>query len=205
LLELANSQEAKEAIFRAKQNETTLPIRTDRGYVVLSVKAILLAHQGSLEEVRDRVIGDLKREKSTEIAKSKGEELIKRVKAGEKFELAARSLGLEPKTSDLIARDGSIPGAASGKQISAAFRLKAGDVAAPLSLGQNWLVYRITEKSEPNPADFDKQKKQLTDELLQSKRNLAFEAFQKALDNRLKLEGKLKLMPDKLKAFGSFG
>jgi peptidyl-prolyl cis-trans isomerase D len=205
LLELANSQEAKEAIFRAKQNETTLPIRTDRGYVVLSVKAILPAHQGSLEEVRDRVIADLKREKSTEIAKSKGEELIKRVKAGEKFELAARSLGLEPKTSDLIARDGSIPGAASGKQISAAFRLKAGDVAAPLSLGQNWLVYRITEKSEPNPADFDKQKKQLTDELLQSKRNLAFEAFQKALDNRLKLEGKLKLMPDKLKAFGSFG
>jgi peptidyl-prolyl cis-trans isomerase D len=204
LLELANSQEAKEAIFRAKADETTLPIRTDRGYVVLSVKSILAAHQGSLEEVRDRVITDLKREKSTEIAKSKAEELIKRVKGGEKFDVAARLLSLDPKTSDLIARDGSIPAAASGKQVSAAFSLKAGDLAKPLSLGQNWLVYRIAEKVEPNPADFDKQKKQLTDELLQSKRNLAFEAFQKALDNRLKQEGKLKLMPDKLKAFGSF-
>jgi peptidyl-prolyl cis-trans isomerase D len=204
LLELANSQEAKEAIFRAKADETTLPIRTDRGYVVLSVKSILAAHQGSLEEVRDRVITDLKREKSTEIAKSKAEELIKRVKGGEKFDVAARLLSLDPKTSDLIARDGSIPAAASGKQVSAAFSLKAGDLAEPLSLGQNWLVYRIAEKVEPNPADFDKQKKQLNDELLQSKRNLAFEAFQKALDNRLKQEGKLKLMPDKLKAFGSF-
>jgi peptidyl-prolyl cis-trans isomerase D len=205
LLELANSQEAKDAIFRLKPDEVSLPVRTDRGYVLLSVKSIQPAHQGSLEEVRDRVITDLKREKSTEIAKSKAEELIKRIKAGEKFDAAARALGLQPKTSDPIARDGSIPGAASGKQVSAAFNLKAGDVGTPLSLGQNWLVYRVAEKTEANLADFDKQKKQLTEELLQSKRNLAFEAFRTALDNRLKQDGKLKLMPEKLKSFGTFG
>jgi len=205
LLELANSQEAKDAIFRLKPEELSLPVRTARGYVVLSVKSIQTAHQGSLEEVRDRVITDLKREKSTEMAKSKAEDLIRRVKAGEKFDAAARALALEPKTSDPIARDGSIPGAASGKQLGAAFNLKTGDAGAPLSMGQNWLVYRVAEKTEANPADFDKQKKQLTDELLQSKRNLAFEAFRTALDNRLKQEGKLKLMPDKLKGFGTFG
>ncbi len=205
LLELANSQEAKDAIFRLRLDEVSLPVRTDRGYVVLAVKSSQPAHQGSLEEVRDRVVTDLKREKSTDIARSKAEELIKRVKGGEKFDAAARALGLEAKTSDLIARDGSIPGAASGKQVSAAFNLKAGDTASPLSLGQNWLVYHVAEKTEANPADFDKQKKQLTDELLQSKRNLAFEAFQKSLDDRMKQEGKLKLMPDKLKSFGTFG
>src|SRR6267378_885863 len=205
LLELANSQEAKDAIFRLKPVELSLPVRTDRGYVVLSVKSILTAHQGSLEEVRDRLITDLKREKSTDLAKAKADELLKRVKAGEKFDAAARALGLDPKTSDPIARDGSIPGAASGKQLGTAFNLKAGDAGAPLSLGQNWLVYRLAEKTEANLADFEKQKKQVTEELLQSKRNLAFEAFRTALDNRLKMEGKLKLMPEKLKSFGSFG
>ena len=205
LLELANSKEAKAAIFQLRVGELNLPVRTDRGYVVLSAKSILPAHQGLLEEVRDRVIADLKREKSTEMAKAKAEELIKRVKAGEKFDVAAKALGLEPKTSDPVARDGSIAGTASGKQVSAAFNLKAGDVAAPLSLGQNWLVYRVAEKTEANAVDFDKQKKQLTEELLQSKRTLAFEAFQTALDNRLKQEGRLKLMPEKLKGFGSFG
>jgi peptidyl-prolyl cis-trans isomerase D len=205
LLELADSKEAKNAIFQLHIGELNPPVRTDRGYVVLSVKSIQLAHQGSVEEVRDRVIADLKRGKSTELAKSKADELIKRVKAGEKFDSAAKALGLEPKTNDPIARDGSIPGAASGKQVAAAFNLKAGDVGTPLSLGQNWLVYRVAEKTEPNPADFDKQKKQLTDELLQSKRNLAFEAFQTALDTRLKQEGRLKLMPEKLKTFGTFG
>ena len=204
LLELANSQEAKDSIFRLKLQDLSLPVRTDRGYVILSVKSVQPAHPGSLEEVRDRVITDLKREKATELAKSKVEELIKRVKSGEKFDAAARALGLEPKTSDPLARDGSIPGAASGKQLGAAFNLKPGDAAAPLSLGQNWLVYRVAEKTEPNPAEFDKQKTQLTKELLDSKRNLAFEAFRTALDNRLKQEGKVKLMPEKLKAFATF-
>ncbi len=204
LLELANSKEAKDAIFQLKLGELNPPIRTDRGYVVLSVKSIQPAHSGSLDEVRDRVIADLKREKSTELAKSKTDELSKRVKAGEKFDAAARALGLEPKTSDPIARDGSIPGAASGKQLGAAFNLKAGDMATPLTLGQNWLVYRVAEKTEANPADFDKQKPQLAKELLETKRSLAFEAFQKALDSRMKQDGKLKIMPEKLKSFGTF-
>jgi hypothetical protein len=111
---------------------------------------------------------------------------------------------LDSKTSDSIARDGSIPGAASGKQLGAAFSLKQGDVGAPLSLGQNWFVYRVAEKVEADPANFEAQKKQLTEELLQSKREVAFEAFRTALSDRLKQEGKLKLMPEKLKTFGSF-
>jgi peptidyl-prolyl cis-trans isomerase D len=205
LLELADSKEAKNAIFLLRQGEINSPVQTARGYVILSVKSILPSHPGSLEEVHDRVISDLKREKSTELAKSKAEELTRHIKSGEKFDAAARALGLEPKTSDPLARDGSIPGAASGKQLGAAFNLKTGDVGAPLSMGQNWLVYRVAEKTEANLADFDKQKTALAKELLDSKRKLAFEAFQTALDNRLKQEGKLKLMPEKLKSFGTFG
>jgi peptidyl-prolyl cis-trans isomerase D len=203
LLELGNSADVKDAIFRLRAGELSLPIRTDRGYVVLSLKSIQPAHQGTLDEVRDKVITELKREKSTELARNKAEELAKRAKAGEKFDAAAKALGLEPKTSDTLARDGSIAGAASGKQLGPAFNLKAGGVGAPLNLGQNWLVYRVAEKEEPNPADFDKQKKELTEAVLQSKRSLAFEAFRTALEDRLKQEGKLKLMPEKLKIFGS--
>ena len=205
LLELGNSQDVKDAIFRLRQGELSLPVRSDRGYVILSLQDSQPAHQGSLEEVRDRVITDLKREKSTELAKTKAEGLAKRAKASEKFDAAAKALGLEPKTSDSFARNGSIPGAASGKQLAVAFNLKNGDVGAPLNLGQNWLVYRVAEKQEPSPAEFEAQKKQLTEEALQAKRNLAFEAFRTALNDRLKQEGKLKMMPEKLKSFGTFG
>jgi peptidyl-prolyl cis-trans isomerase D len=203
VLELGNSKEVKDAIFRLRQNELSLPLRTDRGYVILSVKQITPAHQGSLEEVREQVVNDLKQQESAQMAKSKADELVKRVKAGEKFESAAKALGLEAKTSESISRNDSIAGAASGKQLGEAFQMKPGDVGAPMDLGATWMVYRLAAKEEPNPADFEKQKKGLAEQLLQSKRSVAFEAFKTTLDTKLRQEGKVKLMPEKLAGFGS--
>jgi peptidyl-prolyl cis-trans isomerase D len=205
LLELGNSQDIKDAIFRLRQGELNAPVRTDRGYVVLALKEVQPAHQGSLEEVRDKVIAELKQQKAAELTRTKADDLVKRVKGGEKFDAAAKALGLEPKTSEAIARNGSITGVASGRQLNAAFQMKAGDIGAPLNLGANWLVYRVAEKEEPNPADFDKQKKDLTQQVLQSKRGLAFDAFRAALEARLKQEGKLKLMPERLRSFADLG
>jgi peptidyl-prolyl cis-trans isomerase D len=203
ILELGNSKEVKDAIFGQQPDEVSLPIRTDRGYLIVAVRGILPAHQGTLDEVRDRVIAELKQQKSTEIARQKADDLERRLKSGEKFETVAKTLGLDPKTSDLFARNGSITGAASGKQLSAAFQMKPGDVGPPLNLGASWFVYRVLEKQVPNPADFEKQKKDLSDQVLQTKRNVAFEAFRTSLDARLKQEGKLRIMTDKLKGFGN--
>lgn len=207
LLELGNSQDVKinDSIFQLKQGVLSLPIHTDRGYLVLSVKQILPGHQGTLEEVHDKVVADLKLEKASTEAKRKAEELAKKAQAGEKFDAAAKALGLDAKTSDEFARNGSISSVASGKQLAAAFQMKVGDVAAPLFLGTNWLVYRVADKQEPNPADFDKQKKEITDSVLENKRTLAFEAFRTALEERLKKEGKLQVFNDKLRGIGDLG
>jgi peptidyl-prolyl cis-trans isomerase D len=207
LIELGNSQDVKisDSIFRLRQGELSLPVHTDRGYLVLSLKQVLPAHEGTLEEVRDKVVADLKQEKAATEARTKAEELIAKAKVGEKFDAAAKSLGLEAKTSEDFARNGSIANVASGKQLSAAFQLKPGEVGPPLNLGANWVVYKVVDKQEPNPADFDKQKKEITDAVLQNKRAIAFEAFRTALEERLKKEGKLQMMPEKLKGFGSLG
>ncbi|MGB9464323.1 MAG: peptidylprolyl isomerase, partial [Candidatus Acidiferrum sp.] len=145
LFELGNSQDVKvsDSIFRLREGELSLPVHTDRGYLVLSIKQILPAHQGSLDEVRDKIVADLKQEKASTEARTKADDLIRRVKAGEKFDAAAKALGLEAKTSEDFARNGSISNVASGKQLSAAFQSKPGDVGAPLNLGSNWLVYKV--------------------------------------------------------------
>ena len=205
LLYFGNAPAVKDELFRLQQGQVSMPLKTDRGYVVLSLKTIIPPHAGTLEEERNKVAADLKREKAVQLAKSKAEELEKRVKAGEKLESAAKALGLDAKTSELLARSGSLPGVGSGKQLGAAFQMKQGDVAPAMNLGSNWLVYRVTEKVEPNPADFESQKKSLTQAVLQDKRSLAYQAFQKALDDRLKREGKLAIMQDKMKSFGDIG
>jgi peptidyl-prolyl cis-trans isomerase D len=202
LLELGNTPEIKNTIFRLREGEVSQPIRTDRGYVVLTLKQVLPSHQGSLDEVRDKVIASIKQQKAQELARTKAEDLSKRARSGEKFDVAAKGLGLDPKTSEEFARSGSIAGVGSGKQVSAAFNMKVGDVSGAQNLGLNWLVYRVETKTEANPADFEKQKKELTEQVLNEKRGLAFEAFRSSLEERLKQEGKVKLMPEKLKNFG---
>jgi peptidyl-prolyl cis-trans isomerase D len=205
VLELGNGQEVKDEIFHLRQGDLSLPLRTDRGYVVLSIRQSLPAHQGTLEEVRDKVVAELKQQKADELAKAKAQELEKRVKSGEKFAAAAKALALDPKTSDPFARNGSVANLGSGKQLAAAFSLKVGQVGAPLAMGSNWAVYQVAERQEANPADFEKQKKEITDTLLKQKRDLAFSAFQTSLNDRLKQEGKLKLYPEKMNVFGDFG
>jgi len=202
LLYFGNAPAVKDEMFRLQQGQVSMPLKTDRGYVILSLKSIAPPHPGTLDEERLKVLDSVKREKALQLAKSKAEELEKRVKNGEKFDAAARALGLDGKTSDLFARSGSIGGVGSGKQLAAAFQMKQGEVGPILNLGANWLVYRVAEKTGPNPDDFEKQKKELTQQVLQEKRELAFESFRTALDDRLKKEGKLKIMQEKMKNFG---
>lgn len=205
VLELGNSQDVKNEIVRLRQGELSLPIRTDRGYVVLSIKQVIPSHPGTLDEVRDKIVSELRQQKSEQLARTKVDDLARRVKAGEKFDSAAKALGLDPKTSDLFARNGSLPALGSAKLLSSAFSLKPSDVGTPLQMGASWVAYQVVEKIVPNPADFEKQKKTITDTLLQSKRGLAFEAFRTTLEERLKQEGKLKLMEDKMRSFGTLG
>jgi len=205
VLELGNGQDVKDEIFHLRQGDLSLPLRTDRGYVVLSLQQSLSAHQGTLEEVRDKIVSEYKQQKSNDLAKTKAEELEKRVKSGEEFAAAAKALGLDPKTSDPFARNGSVANLGSGKQLAPAFALKVGQVGPALNLGSNWAVYQVVERQDANPADFDKQKKEITDALLKQKRELAFSAFQTSLNDRLKQEGKLKLYPEKMSVFGDFG
>jgi len=202
LLYFGNAPAVKDEMFRLQQGQVSMPLKTDRGYVILSLKSIAPPHPGTLDEERLKVLDSVKREKALQLAKSKAEELEKRVKNGEKFDAAAKALGLDGKTSDLFARSGSIGGVGSGKQLAAAFQMKQGEVGPILNLGANWLVYRVAEKTGPNPNDFEKQKKELTQQVLQEKRELAFESFRTALDDRLKKEGKLKIMQEKMKNFG---
>jgi peptidyl-prolyl cis-trans isomerase D len=205
VLELGNSQDIKDQIVRLRSGELSTPIRTDRGYVVLSLKQVIPAHPGTLEEVREKVIADIKQQKSTQLARAKADDLVKRVKAAEKFDTAAKAIGLDPKMSDLFARNGSLPGVGSGKLLAPVFQLKQGEVGSPMEIASSWFAYQVADKVEPNPADFEAQKKTITDTLLQQKRNLAFEAFRTSLEERLKQEGKLKLMPQKIRNFGTLG
>jgi peptidyl-prolyl cis-trans isomerase D len=189
--QLGNSPDLHRALFEMHTGELSQPIQIESGFVVLEVKDIAPAHQATLAEVHDRVLADYQQEKSIDLARARAEELAKRAQAGEALDQAAKSLGLTAKISDPIARAGSIPDVGTGKQLEAAFNMLAGQVSPATQVGSNWVVYRANSHEAPDPGEFAKQKDAIQEQLVQTKQNMAFEAFHTALVDRLKKEGKL--------------
>jgi parvulin-like peptidyl-prolyl isomerase len=167
--------------------------------VVVSVKDIQPAHPATLAEVHDRVASDYRRGKAVELAKARAEELAKRAKAGENFNAAARALGFDVKTSELVSRTGSVPDLGSAKQFGAAFALPVGQVGDPIALGQNWTVYRVAQHDAVNQDDFAKQRSKIEEQVLQRKRQSAYELFRTALKTRLQQQGQLHFNAENLK------
>jgi peptidyl-prolyl cis-trans isomerase D len=199
LPELGNAPGLLDSVFRLRVGDLSAPIRTDRGYVVFSVKDIQPTHPAALAEVRDRLLADYRHEKAVDLAKTRADELAKRVKSGENFATAAKALGFEVKTSEQLSRTASLPEAGSMKQFSAAFKLPVGQSGDPVFLGTNWVVYRVAQHDPIDEADFAKQKTTIEAQALQSKRQAAYELFRTSLETRLRQEGKLHINEGNLK------
>jgi peptidyl-prolyl cis-trans isomerase D len=197
--ELGNTPELHQALFQLRPSELSQPLQVPQGFVILTPKDVQPAHQGTLAEVRDRVLADYQQEKSVELARTKAEELAKRVQGGESFDQAAKALGISLVTSEPFARTGSVQNLGAAKLLDAAFGMKIGQVSPPTQISGNWLVYRVTTHDAPNPEDFAKQADQIKQQLLQGKQGAAFEAFRLALEDRLKKEGKLVINADAMK------
>jgi peptidyl-prolyl cis-trans isomerase D len=194
--QLGSSPDLSRTLFELRVGELSEPIHIDTGYVILTPKQILPAHQATLAEVHDRVLGDYQQDKSLEVARAKADELAKRVQGGEPLDKAAKELGLEVKTSDPFARTGSVPDLGAASQLGTAFSMNVGQMAPPKQVGGNWLVYRITAHDPANMAEVSNQRQDIEQQLLQTKQSAAFDAFKTALENRMKAEGKLIMNPE---------
>jgi peptidyl-prolyl cis-trans isomerase D len=196
--DLGNSPELHGSMIGLHPGELSLPIAIDRGEVVLTVSEIEPTHQGKFAEVRERVLADYRQEKSVELARSRADELARRVRSGEDFSKTAKALGFDAKTTDPFSRTVSVRDLGPARDLSAAFNMNVGQTSGPVALGANWLVYRVAAREEPNLQDLASQRTQIEQELLQNKRAMAFEAFREALESRMKQEGKLTIRADAL-------
>jgi peptidyl-prolyl cis-trans isomerase D len=197
--ELGNSPELHQILFQLRPGELSQPLQIPQGFVILTPKDIQPAHQGMLAEVRNKVLADYQQEKSIELARTKAQELAKRVQSGESFDQAAKALSLTAVTPEAFARNGSVPDLGAAKLLQASFGMSVGQVSQPTQVVGNWLVYRVLGHQPANPADLAGQSDQIKQQLLQAKQTAAFEAFRTALEDRLKREGKLTINADVMK------
>ncbi len=197
--DLGNSPDLHQTLSSLRAGEVSAPLRLDRGWAIISVKDIQAAHQGTLAEVREKVLADYRRDNSVQLARTKAEDLAKRAKTGEPLAKAAKALGAETKTSAPFARVGQVSDLGAASQFNAAFSMKVDEVSAAVPIAANWVVYRIVAHDTPKMEELLLQRAQLQQQLLQTKQQAAYEAFKTALQDRLKSEGKIVIDATNLK------
>lgn len=197
--DLGSTPALQEALFSLHPGELSQPVSINRGYVILSVDKVVATHQGTLAEVRDRVLADYRKQKAQDLAGQKAQELAKDAKGATAFDKAARALGLDAKTTDPITRTSQVGDIGPATELEAAFNMNQGQTGGPVLLNGNWIVYQVKSKQGASPEDFAKAKDGLEKQILEEKQQTAFEAFHDALQKRYEQEGRLAFNAANLK------
>jgi peptidyl-prolyl cis-trans isomerase D len=186
--------------FQLHKGEVGAPISVPKGQAIIQLEDIVPEHVPTLEEVRARVEEDYRAEQSKVLAADKARQFVAQVKTGD-FAKIAKADGLTAKESKDFTQQDSIEGLGSASQLSSAFTLPVGQISDVIFLGGKSVVFRVVSHTPANEADFAQQRDQITEELLDRRRSLAFELYRQNLKLQLIRSGELKVNATALQQF----
>ena len=186
----------EDALFSAtlQPNEITPVVPVRDGFVVGSLVRINPAHPAELTEVRDQVEKDLRLEQAGQQVVSRMRDLAERARKLKNLKSAAASRKLAVKTSEAFTRQDSVPDVGAAADLwEAASSLSVGEIGGPVAVPDGQVVFGLLER-QPAPAEeLASSSDALRRELLEAKRNLAYQLFADHLKARLEAEGKLRV------------
>jgi peptidyl-prolyl cis-trans isomerase D len=185
--ELGNYPPYQMAVFSLAKDGIGSPLEVLNGFAIPQVTEIQAAHPASLDEAKAKVTTDAKSEKARQMAAETSAKIQEQITAG-KADLAtlAKTAGVEIKTSEKIARSGSLPEFGSiSERDQDIFSLPLGKVGPSTTLGGKTLVFSVKEREDIKVEEMNKSKDTLRAELLNSKREKYFSAYIKEIQKKM--------------------
>jgi len=198
--DLGSGETFENLAFQLHRGEVGTPISVPKGQAIIQLADITPEHVPAFDEARAQIEQDYRAEQSKIMAAEKARQFAAQVKTGD-FTKIAKASGLTPKETKDFTQQDPVEGVGSGSQLTAAFSLNPGQTSDVISLGGNSLVLRVISHTPANDADFAQQQDQITEELLDHKRAVAFELYRQNLKLQFMRSGKLKMNPGALKTF----
>jgi peptidyl-prolyl cis-trans isomerase D len=157
------------------------------GYYLMEVIEKRPARIPELEEVEQKVKADLIEKKKSEKAKMDAEDLLTALKDGQDMETAGKKFDLKPTNTGFFKRNDSIPNIGFEREISrVAFEL-SDQKRMPqevLNGRKGYYVIKFNQRKAPAMPEFDKEKADITERLLQQKRSKALNGWLEAMKKR---------------------
>lgn len=174
----ANPEFYKEA-FTLKSGETSQPVKTPTGYLILKVVERKDSRIPEYEEVREKVLALLAGKKAEELATKNGEEMLEGLKSGK---LNISKLSYKPTESGLFPRGGNVPNAGASEDMNkAAFSLTKENPypAKPFSVNGVTYIMRLKERVEADKDGLKAEEAGIRTQLMQQKGEEALKSWLK--------------------------
>ena len=197
---VGNAAPFMDAVFANKPKSPPIAVAVPQGMAVVQTADVKPPATPTFEQAKDRLTQQFKQERAQTSIAQKLQELSDRARSEHNLRAAAKAVGATVKTSDLVTPAQQVPdiGPMSG-QAGIVFELKPGEISNPVPAGRGGAVLQVVEKQEPPPAEFEKSKQQIRDQILGQKRSEVLELFVADLRKRMEKDGQIKVN-DKLLA-----
>jgi peptidyl-prolyl cis-trans isomerase D len=174
--------------FELKQGEVSEGLRTPNGTVFITVTGSQESKLPTLDEVKARVRDDVQKKKAVDAARQKANAIAAQLKSGD-FTSAAKSAGLEAKTTELIARGAALPDVGVSPAVdAAAFTLAAGGVSDPIVTDNGAVIVKVVEKTTPTADDLKKGRDDVKSELLNQQKQRFYASYMNKARERMTIK-----------------
>jgi peptidyl-prolyl cis-trans isomerase D len=163
--------------FEMEVGKVSEKLVTPQGFAWIALTEIKPSAVPTLDEARDKVRDDLVRVKSVEVARTRAATMAQQAAKGN-FAAAAKSAGVEVKTTELLTRGSALPEIGINQAVEdVVFGLKAGDTSGPIATDNAVVVARVTERQDVKPEDIQTNKDSVRDELRQRRQGEFFASY----------------------------
>ncbi|HEY1578830.1 MAG TPA: peptidyl-prolyl cis-trans isomerase [Terracidiphilus sp.] len=180
--------------FEAKASDPPQSAATGEGYAIFQVKSVIPSHAPTFADWKSHVEDDYKNDRVPALLTQKTAELAAKAKAENDLAKAAKEVGASFKTSDLVDLRGQVPDfGAVGQVAPQLFDMMPGSISGPINAGRTGVVVKLDDKQQPTDADIAKSLDQTKDQMLEQKRQEAFEVFASTIINEYKKSNRVRL------------
>jgi peptidyl-prolyl cis-trans isomerase D len=197
--EVGTSGDFDQSLVGLKKGEVSQPVALANSKLVLAVVADIVPPEPStFEEVKNQIKDTMTRARTQQALQKHAQELLQKAKA-ENGDVgkAAKSMGLDAKTSNPVGLADTIEGMGATSILADAFSKPEGTLFGPLTATDgSTVVGKVVQRIQPDPSQLAAQRTNLIDEIRSQRardRNALFEA---GIRETLVKEKKIKIYQD---------
>ncbi|MGA2740273.1 MAG: peptidylprolyl isomerase [Bryobacteraceae bacterium] len=205
LPEVGVNKEFESAVSSLKKGDVSQPVvLTGNTKIAMAVcTAVIPAHPAAFEEMQAKVRDAFINDKVKKLVDQKATELVEKARAdGGDLAAAAKSMGLEVKTSDAVDHAGAIEGLGSAGMFPEAFSKPVGTLIGPSGLtADSKVVCKVVEKIPADLSGLAGQRLAIRDQIKSEKARARNALFEEGVREALTKEGKIKVHEDVMDRF----